>query len=365
MPERRSPRAGEEPASSARTARWACPAGAQPLPVPGLRRSRKSLRDRTNAAACPFIRRTSHPGDASSGTAAEQVRATAAPAVRGLRGAADRDRRDRLVRPRDDGSSGARASGGCIRPTRRWAWRSTSACCCSTPPSGAFRPACPGRSSKGRTPAEASRLLNTGLDLLASRRFVALEFIGDDGTPPAGLRPAGRAAAAHPGQPREPPARPSADREPARRRTAGAHVHAPPDRAAGRGPRHPRGGGERAVPVGLAGVEHALADHPGHGGRRFGTRALPVDAGRAGLAGRPDHRGRTRGRSPRAASIAVPAGPPVRLVHLADPARRGLRRADLDARAERERGRGAGPDGRSSPACSSGSCCCRASACWC
>ena len=30
-------------------------------------------------------------------------------------------------------------------------------------------------------PAEASRLLNTGLDLLASRRFVALEFIGDDG----------------------------------------------------------------------------------------------------------------------------------------------------------------------------------------
>ena len=29
--------------------------------------------------------------------------------------------------------------------------------------------------------AEASRLLNSGLDLLASRRFVALEFIGDDG----------------------------------------------------------------------------------------------------------------------------------------------------------------------------------------
>ena len=30
-------------------------------------------------------------------------------------------------------------------------------------------------------PAAASRMLNTGLDLLASRRFVALEFIGDDG----------------------------------------------------------------------------------------------------------------------------------------------------------------------------------------
>jgi HAMP domain-containing protein len=34
---------------------------------------------------------------------------------------------------------------------------------------------------QGAPPAEASRLLNTGLDLLASRRFVALEFIGDDG----------------------------------------------------------------------------------------------------------------------------------------------------------------------------------------
>ncbi len=34
---------------------------------------------------------------------------------------------------------------------------------------------------QGVPPAEASRLLNTGLDLLASRRFVALEFIGDDG----------------------------------------------------------------------------------------------------------------------------------------------------------------------------------------
>jgi diguanylate cyclase (GGDEF)-like protein len=34
---------------------------------------------------------------------------------------------------------------------------------------------------RGAPPAEASRLLNTGLDLLASRRFVALEFIGDDG----------------------------------------------------------------------------------------------------------------------------------------------------------------------------------------
>ena len=31
-------------------------------------------------------------------------------------------------------------------------------------------------------PAEANRLLNAGLDLLASRRFVALEFVGDDGT---------------------------------------------------------------------------------------------------------------------------------------------------------------------------------------
>ena len=30
-------------------------------------------------------------------------------------------------------------------------------------------------------PAEATRMLNTGLDLLASRRFVALEFTGDDG----------------------------------------------------------------------------------------------------------------------------------------------------------------------------------------
>ncbi|HET9041124.1 MAG TPA: HAMP domain-containing protein [Gemmatimonadales bacterium] len=30
-------------------------------------------------------------------------------------------------------------------------------------------------------PAQASGMLNTGLDLLASRRFVALEFIGDDG----------------------------------------------------------------------------------------------------------------------------------------------------------------------------------------
>ncbi len=30
-------------------------------------------------------------------------------------------------------------------------------------------------------PAEASRMLNTGLDLLASRRFVALEFAGDEG----------------------------------------------------------------------------------------------------------------------------------------------------------------------------------------
>jgi diguanylate cyclase (GGDEF)-like protein len=34
---------------------------------------------------------------------------------------------------------------------------------------------------QGAPPADASRLLNTGLDLLASRRFVALEFIDDDG----------------------------------------------------------------------------------------------------------------------------------------------------------------------------------------
>jgi hypothetical protein len=41
---------------------------------------------------------------------------------------------------------------------------------------------------------DANRLLSTGLDLLASRRFVALEFVADDGRRTPVVRPDGGAA---------------------------------------------------------------------------------------------------------------------------------------------------------------------------
>ena len=91
-------------------------------------------------------------------------------------------------------------------------------------------------------PAEATRLLNTGLDLLASRRFVALEFVGDDGRHLPGLRaarPSGRRSPRATAQSLR--ARPPPDRErcaaPAGRRAPSCSAGS----STGRGPRHARG----------------------------------------------------------------------------------------------------------------------------
>ena len=181
MPEWHSPRPARCRRTSAATARWACPAGAQPLPgsrAPPVAQNFAHSCERGGPA--PSFRRTSQPGDASSGTAAEQVRATAPPAVRELRGAAHRDR---------CGVSPTATCTGAPEPDRAAAAAGQQ----GPGPRGLRAPAAARRDPQehsaasvlvqlqGAPPAEASRLLNTGLDLLASRRFVALEFIGDDG----------------------------------------------------------------------------------------------------------------------------------------------------------------------------------------
>ena len=82
--------------------------------------------------------------------------------------------------------------------------RSSSACCCSTPPSGAFPPRVHRAGSGGAARLEPAAAI-TGLDLLASRRFVALEFVGDDGVASrssARSRPAPVADPAQPARPR-------------------------------------------------------------------------------------------------------------------------------------------------------------------
>ena len=137
---------------------------------------------------------------------------------------------------------------------------------------------------------DANRMLNTGLDLLASQRFVALEFADDDGThlPVFGTL-------------EQPPALTAADQddlgaglpadpEPTARRRARAHVPAAPGRPGGRGSRHADRRGESGIPVGNARLEPPVAQYGDRGGRGTRRHAVPFDPGRSRFAGGSDHR---------------------------------------------------------------------------
>ena len=155
---------------------------------------------------------------------------------------------------------------------------------------------------------DANRMLNTGLDLLASQRFVALEFADDDGThlPVFGTL-------------EQPPALTAADQDDlgaglplilsrAARRRARAHVPAAPGRPGGRGSRHADRRGESGIPVGNARLEPPVAQYDDRGGR--GTPATRCSARPRPISFRRRIRSPRRRRStPSPGSAAAPARP--------------------------------------------------------
>ena len=208
-------------------------------------------------------------------------------------------------------------------------------------------------------------MLNTGLDLLASRRFVALEFAGDDGTRTSrSSAGSSRAPSAPPRRRREPRGRPPADPEPPRHGGPSARTFMlrRVDRS-GRGARHAHRRGEPGIPVGLARLEHAIARPPWSRSRTTRDTCSSVRP-RPSSSRSPIRSPRRRRFRPGPGAAGRPLAA-VRVVLLAGAARRGVRRTDLDAGAERVGRRGARPAGAVFPDGSAGSSCSRASACWC
>ena len=117
---------------------------------------------------------------------------------------------------------------------------------------------------------------------------------------------------------------------------------------------------------GVARSSLPIADHRHHGAGRLRPVLFRVHSGGAGLAGGPDHRGGARGGGHRPAR-ATPAVASRPFVSSASPdsARRGVRRAHLDAGPERVGGRGAGAAGAVHPAVRLGHPAARASPCCC